>query len=332
MSQQIDIEEAIAAAKQRSAPQLETFKELRERERERLAGLAQEIEKAIKDAKPGSPLHRELSVRSGRRLAESVLKRAKALSQVTEPQPWMTAPTRERVDQAGEAPLKKVTYASAGDAQGVSHKWGWAVDRAHSRHVLTDAEYMAARRFRRAFLEMARAPAQMSYGEDKQGPSWRTPVTKREAQAGREFQWIWERLEPKMRSEAWALILQQPLAGESEPLSVIEFGKLVGKTNCEKHARGFAYGVVLTLLIRLAGLYRLFDVVVDEEGYQRAAALCESKLGERAEREGWTAELFEFCRREQRLPQDKMEIDALVAAAHEQLLMRPRIATATTAS
>jgi hypothetical protein len=314
---QLDIEDAIAGT-----PPRMTFKERREFERQRIAKVGAALEKLIADAKPGSPLHRELSVRTGRRLVDSVFRRAKKLTQVTEPEPWMSAPTRERVDQAGEEPLKRVVWATEGEAQGLIHRWGSPVQRAHARQVLAPEEYLAAARFRRAFLDSSRDAPTTGYGEESDKPNWRNPLTRREAEASWEFQWVWERLEPRMRSEAWILILEKPLAGQTQPLSVVEFGKQVGKTECEKHARGFTYGSLFTLLIRLAGLYRLFDVAADEAAYAHAKELCKGPLGRKAEREGWLAELIEYCRQEGRLPQEREDITALVAAAREQLLTR----------
>lgn len=249
--------------------------------REKLDAIGRELEKLVADArKPGTPEHAELSVRASSRLADGISRRAEELKHIRAPDPYHGAPTRERIRQAGEDPRVDVVY-TAGEPAGVNHRWIWPVEKAQRQHQLEPAHYLAAARFRNAF-DAQRRPGTMGYGDDRRptDPATRMPITAADAfrqddglqLSGRELGFVWARLEPDLKAVVWVLVLEEPLPGQAQALTSVQFGKLAGRTASDDLARWFAFGELKITLVRLASIYKQFDMAVQKEQREKIPA------------------------------------------------------------
>jgi len=233
-----------------------------------ITGMGKELEAVLKRVKePGTPEQRELATRDGRRLLKSLSKRVRALSEAGEPEPWSTHPTRERVAAAGQAPEKTIVLGADGKPEAISHRWHWPVQALHNRHITDARQYMAAARLRRAFKDAGGSKGVMNYGDSGRAtnPAERTPITPEQERALKEFFSVWKYLERELQAMVWVLILEQPLPGDTHPLSVVEFGKRVGRSNTEEHARWFAFGALKIACIRLSSIYHRADIARGRE-------------------------------------------------------------------
>lgn len=290
---QIDLEEAISAAEkaqseflaplQRKAPPVAepvraqarivpaSLKAQREERRARMVALAQELEKFFNEAKTkDSPMHRELSVRAGKRMAEDIFRKARALATVAAPPRYHTAPTPERDAHAGEAAKLTVMY-EANKPQAVNHRWLWPVEQARRQGFLDVGEMVAADRFRRAFHDQQRMPRPTTYSDEPRAqsdPTNRNGLTpaninrqaRQLALAGGECGYVWSRLEPEFRAVVWGLILEEPFPSGGAPLSLVAFGREVTKSQTEAHCRWFAFGQIKMACVRIRTLLHQLDV------------------------------------------------------------------------
>lgn len=245
------------------------MKEQRAIARERLTRLAQELEQTRKDAKPGTALYAELSVRAGQRATSAIFRMARSLSQVTSPSPDMTHPTRERVDQAGEDPQKRAAM-QGGAATGVKHRWVWPVEQLRREWLLKPHELIAAKRFRDAVFDTNRMPRATSFDDDRArgDPSRRdglTPANHRRqelglALAGGEAGFVWKNLQgDRQRGAAWSLILEETYPGHDAPLSFVGFGRALGGGTTDAHCRWLAKGMLVLTCERIAELFLELD-------------------------------------------------------------------------
>lgn len=245
------------------------MKEQRVIARERLTRLAQEIEQTRKDAKPGTALHAELSVRTGQRAANTIFRMARSLAQVTTPNPDMTHPTRERVDQAGEDPQRTVAREN-GHATGVKHRWVWPVEQLRREWLLKPHEVIAAKRFRDAVFDQARMPRATTWDDDRArgDPAKRdglTPGNHRRQQlglalAGGEAGYVWKNLQgDRQRGAAWSLILEEAYPGHAAALGFVELGRALGGGATDAHCRWLAKGMLVLTCERLAELFLELD-------------------------------------------------------------------------
>lgn len=210
---------------------------------------------------PSTPEGKQIGVRAGRRALERLYKRSREAVQIIEPEPHHTAPTRQRQEAAGEAISKTVVYDGAGQATAISHRIVWPVKRMHELHITNARQYHAAARFLLADQHRGGTAGTASYGDSGRAsdPSRKLPITPEQEKAEREFRFVWARLEDEFKALAWILILQRPLQGSVEPLTVVEVGKKFGNTTNEAHARWFAYGMMKILLVRLSSIYAIYD-------------------------------------------------------------------------
>lgn len=109
------------------------------------------------------------------------------------------------------------------------------MDRA--RHCLTVAEYEAAERLRRV------------YGAHARGA--------REATA--EWNAIWMRTTRVMRMIVWSFVLEQPLAGEAEPMSYDDFGRRFVRIADVRRARGATDAAIKLTLEYVAATLSAYD-------------------------------------------------------------------------
>src|SRR5262245_2805779 len=106
------------------------MKELREQLREKLSHMAGDLEAMIAEAqRPETPAHKEFAVRQGRRAIDGLAKRVRELEKMGDPEPWVTAPTKERTAQAGEPPRFRIVAGDGQQPEGVNHRWVWPVER-----------------------------------------------------------------------------------------------------------------------------------------------------------------------------------------------------------
>lgn len=250
-----------------------------------LENAARWIDDVIGRAKdPNTPEAKQLAVRAGRRALEKLHKKARELAQVIEPERHFTAPTRQREEAAGEALSKTVVYDGAGQATAISHRLVWPVQRMHSLHITNARQYHAAARFLLADQHRGGNAGTASYGDGGRAsdPSRKLPITPDQERAEREFRFVWARLEDEFKALAWILILQRPLQGAVEPMTIVEVGKKFGNTTNEAHARWFAYGMMKILLVRLSSIYAIYDNHRAKEQEQAEARAAEQlKLHQR---------------------------------------------------
>lgn len=250
-----------------------------------LEAMGKWLEEVIVRAKdPSTPEAKQLGVRAGRRALEKVYKRSREIAQVFEPEPHYTAPTRQRAEAAGEALSQTVVYDGAGQATSISRRIVWPVQRMHSLHITNARQYHAAARFLLADQKRGGNAGTASYGDGGRAsdPSRKLPIMPDQEIAEREFRFVWARLEDEFKALAWILILQRPLQGAVEPLSIVEVGKKFGATTNEAHARWFAYGMMKILLVRLSSIYAIYDNQRAKEQEQAAARAAEQlKLHQR---------------------------------------------------
>jgi len=244
-------------------------------ELEEAAKWAEEVIGRVKD--PSTPEAKQLAVRAGRRALERVQRMYRNLQNAIEPERHVTAPTRQREEAAGEALSKTVVYDGAGQATAISHRLVWPVQRMHSLHITNARQYHAAARFLLADQRRGGNAGTASYGDGGRAsdPSRKLPITPDQELAEREFRFVWARLEDEFKALAWILILQRPLQGSVEALTVVEVGKKFGNTTNEAHARWFAYGMMKILLVRLSSIYAIHDnqrAKEQEQATARAAA------------------------------------------------------------
>jgi hypothetical protein len=247
------------------------FQQAREEVRGRLEDIAGELEKVINSARdPHSAAHAELSVRAAWRIADGIARKAGALKEVRAGEPDASHPTRERAAKTDEEPRRDVIYDD-GVAKAISHRWLWPVEQAWRRHILTAEECRAAKRFRDAFNDAQRMPSPTLYNDEPRGapdPTNRNGLTpanafrqsKALALAGGEAGFIWRRIEAEFRAVAWGLILEEPFPGKDLPPSVVAFGRDTAHTETDRDARWFAYGELKLTCVRLATIYRQFDL------------------------------------------------------------------------
>ena len=219
----------------------------------------EEAEAAL--ANPDSPEAKAIKPRAGRRMVERLWKRLDKIRQHGEPTPHHTAPTREREAASGERMAQTVVYDGAGQAMAISHRVVWPVQRLHNLHITNARQYHAAARFRVADDRRDGPAGVASYGDGGRAsdPSRRMPITPDQEVALKEFMFVWKRLEDELRTLAWIMILQRPLPGAVEPLSVVEVGKRFGNTENEASARWFAQGMLKLLLVRMSSIYAIYD-------------------------------------------------------------------------
>lgn len=251
------------AAKAKSLFQIE-----REAVAEKMQLIASQLDEIVQAAKvAGSPAHAELAVRKSYRIADGIRRKASELKTVREPGPWITAPTREREAQAGEAPRQEVVEVNE-VAVGVVHRWEWPVRRAWRRHILRAHHVTAADRFRKMF-DAIKSPPSMGYSMERtqSDPAKRFALTSADDQRQREgkstavveFDYIRRRLEPEFFLVIWCLVLERPLPGDSQALAPVEFGKRFLGEDGDTDARKASDHALRWLCVRLCTIYRHFD-------------------------------------------------------------------------
>lgn len=247
------------------------MKAQREAVREQLYGLAKNLEVLVARAKEeGSPERREIMVRMGKRAVSAIERQLKALSEIGAPQPWVTSPTTEREAQAGEAPIRTVTTVE-GQPDGVNHRWLWPVASLHSKWLAAPEEVVAAQRLHDAFNRLGNRPGTMDYDGAMRAvdPARRLPLRPEQEGAWEEFEFVMRRLTAKERRVAWCLVIQAPLTGEAEALKAQTYVQKFWEVRGNSDARMIGYGLLMSIIDRLAEIYRRWDVHVAQqrEGY-----------------------------------------------------------------
>jgi hypothetical protein len=251
------------------------FAAARETAYDTLLATARQLEATLARAQiPGTPEHAELSVRKGMRLAETIARRALALRSVRDPEPWITAPTKER---AAKGDVVREFVTAGDDVVGVRHRVRWPVDQLQQRALLEVPQAMAGARFRRAWEDSRNAPGIGGYSGvfTVADPRGRLPTTKGEVarqrgreddekgghapMAGHEAAFVWERLTPLMRSTAWVLILEEPLPNEGHALTPVEYGRRQTNMRSEEFNRAYALALLKGTLDWMDHVYRRWD-------------------------------------------------------------------------
>lgn len=237
------------------------MKAKREALRKELQELHAYLERVRDNArKEGTPEEREFRVRAGRRALDGIQRRLDELKRIGEPEPWVTAPTRQRVDQAGEAPHTTVTRTE-GQPDGVVHRWLSPVETLHRRYLAAPEEVVAGSRLNAAFHKLGTQLGAIDYNSAMRAsdPARRLPLAEEQEGAWGEFLYVMKRLTERERMIAWALVLQAPFPGEPEPLKAHQFVQKVWDIRGTTDARNIGYGLLMSVLDRLVGIYRRFD-------------------------------------------------------------------------
>lgn len=228
---------------------------------------------------PGTPERAELSVRKGKRLAAALAKRAATFAQALDPEPWITAPTRERAAKGIIVP--EVILDHAGNATGIRHRVQWPVQMMQQRASVTPRHILAGAWLRSAWDASRNVPATSNYSGvfAASNPTGRLPTTRGEIarqrgwegpghapMAGEAVNFAWARLEDDLRATLWVLVLQEPLPSHSHTLSVVEFGRIMGKVRSEEAARNYALGMLHMGLSRLATIRQHWETRAKGKG------------------------------------------------------------------
>jgi hypothetical protein len=169
-----------------------------------------------------------------------------------------SAPTRERLRHAGEAPLVRALDVDGSPLTAPRYELAWAVDRMSI--ALTAEEYQAAQRLREAHARRQATPRTVDLGGSGAGvPGPRMPVSDATLRAGREWNAIWHRLDPTLRLIVANFILEEAPRGRERPLTALEFGQMYGAVRDKATARGVATGAVKTTCAVIARLWREYD-------------------------------------------------------------------------
>ena len=150
----------------------------REQVMRRLEAAAKTLEETLERAqRDGTPEQKQLAVRTGRRLAEAIAKKATQLARIGDPEPWITAPTQQRVAQAGESPVRTVV-----GPEGVNHRWEWPVAQIHKMGLVKADPTISATRLSKCFYRLGRQPATMDYNGSVAAtdPSAKLPILERQ--------------------------------------------------------------------------------------------------------------------------------------------------------
>lgn len=225
---------------------------------ERLEGIAKHLDEVLEKAqREGTPEQKQLAVRKGQRLITAIAKKAQAITRIGEPEPWMTAPTRERVEQAGEAPVRTLV-----GAEGVSHRWQWPVQILHNFGMLKPEAVMAATRLNTTYYRLGKQPATMDYAGALQAtdPTTRLPILEHQEGAWGEFAFVMKRLTTMERCWVWALVLQAPFNGEAEAPNAATLATRVFEVRTVQLARYLSYGILIATLDRVQSAYQHFDI------------------------------------------------------------------------
>lgn len=214
------------------------------------------------------------------------------------PPVWPTAPTRERVRQAGDAPTEVTVIPGAGGVPPLlAHRWEWPV----AKLGLPIEELSAAERVRHAYLGRHGHAATGDYGTraGASDPTSRLGLTPAQERSAREWRAFWYRLNPALRAIVLNFVCEAPARGKDRPLTLDEFGKLYGRTTDPRRARGVAEGAIRTAVAVLAQLSREYDQwraaerqaekKAEETNTRRTNNMAKAKLVHRGGR--WSIEL-----------------------------------------
>jgi hypothetical protein len=185
--------------------------------------------------------------------------------------------------------------------------------------------YDAAVRLQTAYLaaEPASRVADPTAVGGSTDPSKRLAITERQERAGREFSWIMGRLDQPFRSTVKNFILEAPREGAERCLTISEWGTKTARYSGDMARAAGATAIILACL-RLATLWEAHDSQV-REACAATDRMMRSDVGRRAARGGWIVALWDFCRRNERLPQVQAEMDE-IRASHDTDAKRLRAA------
>lgn len=171
-----------------------------------------------------------------------------------------TAPTPERMRQAGEPPIVDIVEPANGPIPALKrHRFDWPVDQA--MELLTVAEYNAAARLRDAYYGMQPRSAISSYGGGVGGgdPASKLPLAERQEAAGRDFNALWDRLPAEIRVILKTFVLEEAAPGAERAPTPAEFGMSYGRCRDARRAKGVADGALKAALSMLAATAQEYD-------------------------------------------------------------------------
>lgn len=213
-------------------------------------------------------------IKEGRRRISAELRRMEARIAALPP----SAPTREMIAQAGDAPLVRDREPDGTPLSAPRYEWPWPVDR--MQVSLSAEEYGAATRLRRAYLEHQPTTATTNYNGGSRGGGVREPVSERQMAAGRDWRAVWLRIDPPLRLIVDCFIVERAPKGHKRPLTAEEFGREYGTTRDARRALGAATGALKTTCAVIARLYREYDEWrADQAREQRRVASAAGRTG-----------------------------------------------------
>jgi hypothetical protein len=221
-----------------------------------------------------------------------------------------TAPTAERIAHAIEEPREIEVQPD----QPKSHRIEWALEGIRDR--MPSHAYDAAVRLQAVYLaaEPASRVADPTAVGGSSDPSKRLAITERQERAGRELSWIMGRLDQPFRSTVKNFILEAPREGAERCLTISEWGTKTARYSGDMARAAGATAIILACL-RLATLWEVHDSQV-REACAKTDRMMRSEIGWRAARDGWICALWDWCRRNDRLPTTQGEMDE-IRASHD---------------
>ncbi|WP_072389812.1 hypothetical protein [Hyphomicrobium sp. CS1GBMeth3] len=241
---------------------------------------------------------------------------AARMRQVTHP----TAPTPERVAHAISAPQEiEVT-----PGQPKAHRFAWALEDMRDR--LSARQYESALWLRMTYLATRPAsrvadPTAVGGSSD---PSKRLPLTERQEIAGRDLDWVMDRIEQPFRSCIRNFVLEEIKQGSERCLTVAEWGARTTGLIGEKASRAAGTAAIILACAHLANVKDAYDQWQSEQ-CSKTDRMMRSGIGHRAAHGGWIVALWDFCHRHGRLPKTQGEMDE-IRASHDTDAVRLRTA------
>jgi hypothetical protein len=200
----------------------------------------------------------DVRLKAQRQEASRIVRRLEA-----RPAPPPSAPTPERLRQAGEAPIvaDRDEDPITGETTPLAaprYRLPWAIDRMSG--ALVAEEYNAACRLREAWEQRQAAPKTVALdGAGGGHPAPRMPVSDRQIEAGATWNAVWHRSPAAVRTILLNFVCEVPPTGQERPLTSVEFGRIYVGCKQEHQARGAAMGAVKTACASVALLLREYE-------------------------------------------------------------------------
>jgi hypothetical protein len=188
-------------------------------------------------------------------LANLVLRR---LEQAPARQRAHSAPSSERLRHWGDDVTVVEREPDGSALSAPRFELRWAIDR--MTVSLSAEDYGAATRLRETWAQRQAVPSTVDLnGSGGGAPGSRLPITDRQLAAGREWNAVWHRLPPGLRTIVMNFICEEAPRGRASPMTAVEFGQLYGSVRSAEQARGVTRGAMRATCAQLTRLFWDYD-------------------------------------------------------------------------